>query len=144
MAFKWKLKEWLAIHFRLYRLADIQRVIVEETGVRWSLETIAQLVNKTPKSIRVETMQTLCDAFHCRSSDICEILPDSARSFTRLSVLNNTAPHPVKTVASTQTKSSDKKKVETSPSKSKEPIDFSRLFPSARQQTHVRLSDNEP
>lgn len=144
MAFKWKLKEWLAIHFQLYRLADIQRAVVEETGVRWSLETISQLVNKTPKSIRVETMQTLCDAFHCRFSDICEILPDTTRGFTRLSVLNNTAPHPVKTVMSPQTKSSNKKKVKGNSSDPPKPIDFSRLFPNARQQIGIRLSDNEP
>lgn len=143
MAFKWKLKEWLAIHFRLYRLADIQRVIVDETGVRWSLETISQLVNKTPKSIRVETMQTLCDAFHCRFSDICEILPDTTRSFTRLSVLNNPALHPVKAEGSPQTKSSDNK-VKGNSSKPKVPTDLSLLFPSARREIGVRSSDHEP
>jgi DNA-binding Xre family transcriptional regulator len=84
MAFGWKLKERLAAHHQLYQLADIQRVIEERTGVRWSLETISQLVNKIPRSLRVQTMQTICTAFDCGLDDICEITPDAQPGFAKL------------------------------------------------------------
>jgi DNA-binding Xre family transcriptional regulator len=84
MTFRWKLKERLAVHHQLYQLADIQRVIEEKAGVSWSLETISQLVNKTPKSLRVQTMQTVCTAFNCCLDDICEILPDARPGFAKL------------------------------------------------------------
>lgn len=84
MAFRWKLKERLAAHHQLYQLADIQRVVEERTGVRWSLETISQLVNKTPRSLRVQTMQTICTAFDCSLDDICEITPDAQPGFAKL------------------------------------------------------------
>lgn len=84
MSFRWKLKERLAAQHQLYQLGDIRRVIEENTGVRWSLETVSQLVNKKPKSLRVQTLQTLCDAFSCQLDDFCEILPDVRPSFSEL------------------------------------------------------------
>lgn len=138
MAFRWKLKERLAVHHQLYQLADIQHVIEERTGVRWSLETISQLVNKTPKSLRVQTMQTVCTAFNCRLDEICEILPEAQPGLAEL--LNCTEHDSYTSEANTAAESGlsrgrrkrGRKKSGTAGGQ----IDIGQLFPEARQFTN--------
>jgi DNA-binding Xre family transcriptional regulator len=132
LAFRWKLKERLALQHQLYRLSDIQRVIEDRAGVRWSLETISQLVNKTPKALRVQKVQILCNVFRCQLSDICEVLPDVNPSFTSLL---DCSQHDLTPAKSTQTKQSSRrqnryKKTSRMPEGQ---IDLSSLFPEARQ-----------
>jgi DNA-binding Xre family transcriptional regulator len=132
LAFRWKFKERLALHHQLYQLADIQRVIEEKAGVRWSLETISQLVNKTPKALRIQTAQIICNAFCCQLSDICEILPDAHPSFTKLLSCNE---HDLTSAISTQGNNSSRRS-DHSKRKSGIPegqLDLSSLFPNVRQ-----------
>jgi DNA-binding Xre family transcriptional regulator len=140
MAFRWKLKERLAVHHQLYQLADIQRVIEERTGVRWSLETISQLVNKTPRSLRVQTMQTVCTAFDCRLDDICEITPDAQPGFAKLLNCNESGSYEPETITGTKPcgqrggRRRDRKKSRAVEGQ----IDLAQLFPEARQFSNSR------
>lgn len=132
MSVRWKLKERLALKHQLYTLADIQRMIEEKTGVRWSLETISQLVNKTPKALRLKTLQTICSAFQCQLSDICEILPDIQPTFTKLRSYNG---HDLLSATSApikQPRGGWNRSKKTS-GISEEQLDLSRLFPDAKQ-----------
>jgi DNA-binding Xre family transcriptional regulator len=132
LSFRWKLKERLALHHQLYRLTDIQSVIEEKSGVSWSLETISQLVNKTPKALRVQTVQIICNVFRCQLSDICEVLPDVNPSFTSLLNCNQ---HDLTTAKSAQNKQSSRRqnRYKKKPEIPEGQIDLSSLFPEARE-----------
>jgi DNA-binding Xre family transcriptional regulator len=133
MSFRWKLKESLAIHHQMYQLADIRRVIEERTGVRWSLETVSQLVNKTPKSLRVQTVQTLCDAFSCRLDDICEILPDARPGFAKLLDPSEHDTSVPELGADYKTQESGRGRGGKRPRAVGQQVDLGSLFPEARQ-----------
>jgi DNA-binding Xre family transcriptional regulator len=132
LAFRWKLKERLALQHQLYRLTDIQRVIEEKAGMRWSLETISQLVNKTPKALRVQTVQIICNVFRCQLSDICEVLPDTNPSFSSLLRSND---HDLTSAESAQIRQSSRRRSrhKKKPGVPEGQIDLSSLFPEARQ-----------
>jgi DNA-binding Xre family transcriptional regulator len=140
MAFRWKLKERLAAHHQLYQLADIQRVVEERTGVRWSLETISQLVNKTPRSLRVQTMQTVCTAFDCRLDDICEITPDAQPGFAKLLNCDEGGSYaPETSTGGKSCRSRGVRRRDRKKSRAVEgQIDLGQLFPEARQFSNSR------
>lgn len=138
LAFRWKLKERLALHHQLYHLADIQRVIEEKTGVRWSLETISQLVNKRPKAFRVQTVQIICNAFNCRFSDICEILPDAQPGFAKLLNCEGHDSYGPESATGTQPEKPRRRRRQNGkkPAASEGQLDLGSLFPEARQFTN--------
>jgi DNA-binding Xre family transcriptional regulator len=133
LSYRWKLKQHLATKHQLYQLTDIRRVIEERTGVRWSVETISQLVNKRPRSLRVQTMQTLCDAFSCRLDDFCEILPDARPGFSELLNSGEQVTDASAASADGQIKESGRgRRVQRSRDAEGE-VDLASFFPEARQ-----------
>lgn len=76
MAVNWKLREWLAVEYSIFRAVDLQRLIKDKTGVRFSNQAITKLVNKTPKQLKIETIQLICNVLDCKLSDFCEITPE--------------------------------------------------------------------
>lgn len=72
----WRLREFLAE--RGYKRAThIQRIIAERTGQHLCIQAVCDLLNKEPKMLRIETMQLLCDAFYCKLSDFCDVVPQA-------------------------------------------------------------------
>ncbi len=77
MSFKWNLKKWLAVERDIYRPSELQALLAEKAGVQLSLQAVSALINGKPDALRVQTIQALCNALHCKLSDFCEVLPDS-------------------------------------------------------------------
>ena len=77
MSFKWNLKKWLAVERDIYRPSELQALLAEKAGVQLSLQAVSALINGKPNALRVQTLQALCNALHCKLSDFCEVLPDS-------------------------------------------------------------------
>jgi len=77
MPFKWNLKKWLAVERDIYRPSELQALLAEKAGVQLSLQAVSALINGKPDALRVQTIQALCTALHCKLSDFCEVLPDS-------------------------------------------------------------------
>lgn len=74
---KWTLREFLAER-GFTRATDISRTIFERTGYSLCVQAVCDLLNEPPKMLRIETMQAICDAFYCRLSDFCEVIPQAS------------------------------------------------------------------
>lgn len=77
MPFKWNLKKWLAVEHDIYRPSELQALLAEKAGVQLSLQAVSALINGKPDALRIQTIQALCNALHCKLSDFCEVFPDS-------------------------------------------------------------------
>jgi DNA-binding Xre family transcriptional regulator len=77
MPFQWNLKKWLAVEHDIYRPSELQTLLAEKAGVQLSLQAVSALINGKPEALRVQTIQALCNALHCKLSDFCEVLPDN-------------------------------------------------------------------
>src|SRR3989339_144503 len=75
MAINWKLKTYLITIHAIYTLCDLQKIISQKTGVIISVQNLANMANKRPKQIRLETIELICSALNCKLSDILEIKP---------------------------------------------------------------------
>lgn len=80
MAIHWKLKQLAYDKHGLIRLKDLQRHILEKTGVIISLQHLSDLVKGCPKSIRLQTMEILCSALDCALSDLVTIEPGKRKA----------------------------------------------------------------
>lgn len=79
MSVKWNLREWLKNERGVSRAAEVRRLILERTGYRLSTQAVCDLLNGRPRMLRLDTVQAFCDAFYCRLSDFCEVLPDATQ-----------------------------------------------------------------
>jgi DNA-binding Xre family transcriptional regulator len=77
MSLTWNLKKWLAVERNIYRPSELRAVISEKAGVHISLQSLSALINGQPDALRLQTVQTLCNALECNLSDFCEVRPDS-------------------------------------------------------------------
>ena len=78
MTFRWTLREWLRHQRGVTTAAEVSRIILERTGYKISIQAICDLLNDEPKMLRVATLKAFCEAFYCRLSDFCEIMPATA------------------------------------------------------------------
>lgn len=76
--FRWELREWLRHQRGVTTAAEVSRIILERTRYKISIQAICDLFNDEPKMLRVETVKAFCEAFYCRLSDFCEIMPATA------------------------------------------------------------------
>src|SRR5882762_10542273 len=77
MGMKWRLREFLRER-GMVRASQIRRTIEERTGYVRTEQAVCDLLNRPPLMLRVETMNAICEAFYCKLSDFCELIPDSA------------------------------------------------------------------
>ncbi len=79
MAIHWKLKQYVRDKHGLFRLKDLQHLIVEKTAIVVSLQHLSDLVRGCPKSIRLQTMEILCSALNCTLNDLVTIEPSKRK-----------------------------------------------------------------
>lgn len=94
MSISWKLKQYASRKYGVYRAVDLQKIIVDKTGVLISLQQVCNLLNKRPVSLKLTTVEVVCTALECNLSDICEVTSSSKRkskSVKKLSYKNT--PH---------------------------------------------------
>ena len=75
MPITWTLQKWLKSKRGLNRPTDISRAILKSTGFQITSQAIADLFTAQPKMVRLETVQAICDTFHCHLSDFCVVTP---------------------------------------------------------------------
>lgn len=76
MSLIWTPRKELVMRKELYRAVDFQSLLAEH-GLPLSLPAVSALLKRTPKSLRIGTMQGICNALNCRLSDFCDIEPDT-------------------------------------------------------------------
>ena len=127
MGMKWRLREFLRER-GMMRASQIRRTIEERTGYVRTEQAVCDLLNGPPLMLRVETMNAICEAFYCKLSDFCELIPDSAS----------------KPEVKVQTMVREQKSHENQPNAS---VDFAAFFPDARKYSNseqlVSESTNE-
>ena len=79
MAIHWKLKQYIREKYGFLRLKDLQRRIMEKTGIIVSLQHLSELGRGCPKSIRLHTMEVLCSALDCTLNDLIAIEPSKRK-----------------------------------------------------------------
>lgn len=72
---RWKLRGFLATKHQIYSVTDLQKKIVKKTGIVISIANLCQLVNLTPKMMRLETMEIICSSLECELSSFLEVGP---------------------------------------------------------------------
>jgi LacI family transcriptional regulator len=60
------------------RASQISKIILERTGYIISIQAVCDLLNGRPNMLKVKTLQAICDAFYCKLSDFCEVMPLAA------------------------------------------------------------------
>ena len=73
MAIHWTFKQYLASKHQIYTATDLQKKIVQETGVVISVAQLCKLVNRRPKQIRFETAEIIVSALSCELHDFLKI-----------------------------------------------------------------------
>lgn len=125
MSFRWTLREWLKHQRGVTTAAEVSRILAR-TGYKISIQAICDLLNDEPKMLRVETLKALCDAFYCRLSDFCEILPATA-DYARV----NRTRH-ISSLKSQKNSALAKVSKEPSQISASRNVDFAAFFPNAR------------
>ena len=89
MAVHWRLKTYLATKHGIYRINTFQKLIVKKTGVLISAQNLSQYM-KSPKTLRLTTIEILCSALECELSDFCTVGPGTMKpeSLRKLSFQN--------------------------------------------------------
>lgn len=75
MALIWNLRKWLAVERDIYKPSQLQALIREKTGVELSLQALSALMTEQPSALRIQTIQTLCDALECDLHAFCNVTP---------------------------------------------------------------------
>ncbi len=79
MPLQWTLRKWLAVTHDLYRPADVRRRILEVTGIDLTAQALSTLMTRTPRALRLSTIEAICATFQCKLSDFCDVVPGQAR-----------------------------------------------------------------
>ena len=69
MAVNWQLKTYLARRHGIYRITDLQSLIVKKTKILISLPNLSKLLSHKPSSIKLKTMELICTALECNLND---------------------------------------------------------------------------
>ena len=75
MGVRWTLRSHLVEKEQIYRAVDLRKLIVKKTGVVISNQQLGNLLNESPKMIRLSTIEVLCSALECNLSDFLEVTP---------------------------------------------------------------------
>jgi len=75
MAIHWRLKTYLATKHGIFRATELQKLIVNKTGVLISLQNLCNYLNTKPKTLRLKTIELICSSLECELTDFCEIKP---------------------------------------------------------------------
>lgn len=75
MAIRWKFKYYLVQKHQIYTVSDLQKRIIKKTGVVISVANLCKYVNRTPKMIRLDTMEILCSALDCELNQFLSVTP---------------------------------------------------------------------
>jgi tetratricopeptide (TPR) repeat protein len=76
----WKLPEWLAANTNVENAAGLRRLILNRTGVKFSLPTISALYNGEIASLKISTIQIIVDALQCNLYDFFNVSPDTSKA----------------------------------------------------------------
>lgn len=83
MPMQWTLRKWLAVTHDLYGATALRQRILDTTGVDISAQALGELLRKSPRALRVDTVQAICTALQCKLSDFCEVIPGKQRRRAR-------------------------------------------------------------
>jgi DNA-binding Xre family transcriptional regulator len=72
LAIHWRLKTHLA-NQGVYSATQLQRKIVDKTGVLISIQNLCNYLNEKPKTLRLHTMELICTALECELTAFCEV-----------------------------------------------------------------------
>lgn len=75
MAIHWRLKTYVASQHGIFSAVDLQKKIIQSTGVIISAQNLRMYLNQKPKSIPLKTMELLCTTLQCDLSQFCEVKP---------------------------------------------------------------------
>ncbi len=76
MAITWKLRKVLAEKCGVGSATALQALLEKNAGVKLSLQSLTVPLNRTPKAIRFQTMQAVCNATGLKLSEFCEVVPE--------------------------------------------------------------------
>lgn len=62
----------------IWRPIDLQKLLQERTGYALTHKAVSELMTKTPKQIKLSTLNALCNALDCSMDDIIVFTPDNA------------------------------------------------------------------
>ena len=79
MAIHWGLKTFLATRHGIFAATDLQKLVIKKTGVLISLTNLCNYLEKKPKTLRLATMEILCQALQCKLEDFCRIKPPAGQ-----------------------------------------------------------------
>ncbi len=125
MEMRWTLREFLKER-GITRASQISKIIHERTGYILSIQAVWDLLNGRPKMLKVKTLQAICDAFYCKLSGFCEVMPLAASKA-----------HATMTRSSGAVGSSDSERTgsrqQPGDKRHNASVDFAALFPDARK-----------
>ena len=75
MAIHWRLRSYIASQRGLLKPVQLQKRVLNKTGVLISLQNICNYLNKNPSSLNLKTMEILCTALDCELKDFFEVAP---------------------------------------------------------------------
>lgn len=75
MSFYWNLRRELFLRKNIHRPVDLQ-ALLSEHGLPRSLPAVCALLKRPPESLRLQTMQVICNALGCNLNDFCVMEPD--------------------------------------------------------------------
>lgn len=75
MSIKWSLKTYLAKKHQIFTATELQKLIVDKTKIKISLQNICTLLKKKPSSIRFKTMEVICTSLDCSLNNFCDVTP---------------------------------------------------------------------
>ena len=72
MAVHWRLKTYLA-NQGIFSATELQKKIVDKTGVLISIQNLCNYLNHKPKLLRLQTVELICSALECELQNFCEV-----------------------------------------------------------------------
>lgn len=78
MAIGWRLKTYLATKKGIFKATELQRLVIQKTGVLISLQNLCNYLNKKPCTLNLKTMELLCTALDCEIKEFFEVKPSEA------------------------------------------------------------------
>lgn len=93
MTLEWRLRRVMA-ECGIWTGAELARLLRERAGYRLTAPSIGELVSRSPRQLKVETLDALCTALECSPSDLLVHTPSrrQAQVTEEPKVINGTTP----------------------------------------------------
>lgn len=75
MSIHWQFKSYLSQKHSIYSATQLQKKIIQKTGIIISLSNLCKLLRKKPALIRLETMEVICSALNCDLRAFMQVKP---------------------------------------------------------------------